>query len=212
MTQELSNTSRQHVALAAVLIGVAVALLPVWDAIDKHAMFSAMSGALGTAGKGPPFPPAGIAYPIAAFVLGWSIYKGFPRSRPRAFGLYALGVVVVLLYVGATGYDTATTRSHAVDSWAVCETATSPGGRSFRGTSKRKPMFDGPHLDSGDPCTTLAEDRLAHLREHRDGDLADGLVQIWKRFPKDRDRVLWGSLAVVAMAAVAGVLLKRANT
>jgi hypothetical protein len=206
------NQPDSSLLTATVLVAVAFAMLPVWDAVSRYQMLSAMSGAFGS-GSGAPIPPAGVGYPLAAVALGYGIYRGFHRARTMGWALYALGVAVVVMYAGATGLATALTRSHAVDGWAVCETGERPGGgKAFLSAHKRTPAFDGPHLESGEPCTQLAEAREAHLRAHPGGDVLDGLVQIWKRFPRDRLRVLWGSVAAGAMLVAAGVLLRNRQT
>ncbi len=76
---------------------------------------------------------------------------------------------------------------------------------------KRKPAFDGPHLDNGDPCTLASENRHEHWKQHPEGDVADGLVQIWKRFPKDRSRVIGGTVFVIAAVALGTAMLRRAT-
>ena len=47
------------------------------------------------------------------------------------------------------------------------------------------------------PRVRTAENRAAHAVEAPDGDFADGLAQIWARFPRDRARLIFGSLAVL---------------
>jgi len=204
---------RQFVVAAAFLSAVAFAALPLWDAIGSYRMLQAMSGALGFGrGADAAFPSAGVGYPLAAVALGIALHSFYQRSVTMAFGLWALGASVVIIYASATGYDTALTRSRAVDSWLVCETGQYPdGGKGYPSAYKRTPSFDGPHLDHGDPCTQQSEDRLRHRTRSPGGELADGLLQIWKRFPHDRRRVVYGTLAVLLMVGGSGVLLRRAN-
>lgn len=205
---------RRTPLLAAVaLLAAAFAVLPVWDGLERYSMLSAMSGAFSSGSAGAPVMPIGVfAYPAAAVLLAYAIVRRLPRSPGVAWLLFAIGSAVALLYTGTTAVKTALTRSHAIDSWMVCETQRYPGGGiGYVSRYKRPRAFDGPHLDSGDPCTLQAEDRLGHARAHPSGDLIDGIQQIWKRFPKDRARVLGGTVFVVAAVASGAALLGRAR-
>jgi len=209
--QPTNGTDNRTLITAVVLMCLAFALLPVWDGLSRHSMLSALSGTSLGSGQSTPVPIAVFAYPLAALALGWSIVRKLTTSPRMAQGLFYIGAALAILYAVTTGIETATTRSHAIDSWLVCESQEYPGGgRGYVSRFKRKPAFDGPHLENGDPCTMMAENRLEHRKAHPDGDVADGLVQIWKRFPKDRSRVIGGTVFVVAAVGLATVMLRKA--
>lgn len=197
---------------AVVLMCLAFALLPVWDGISQFRMLSALAGSGLGRNEPVPVPVSMVAYPIAAIALGWTIVRKATSSPRWAQVLFYIGAALGIVYALTTAVETAVTRSHAIDSWLVCETQQYPGGGAgYVSRFQRKPAFDGPHLPNGDPCTMAAEDRYAHRKEYPDGNVADGLVQIWKRFPKDRARVIGGSVLVMVAAALGTVMMRKAH-
>jgi len=204
------SPSRRTPLVAAALAGFGTALLPFWDGVSRYRMFSALAGSgLGGGGGGGVLPAGVLGGPLLALVVGFAVYQLALRTIRGAavvLGFVAFGTG---LYAVSTGTDVACTRSHAIDDWSLCEKpGTSAAGHGvYLWSRHHEPDFAGPHLDNGDACVEESEHREAHLRDHPEGDVADGLHQIWKRFPDDFSRVVSGTLFVVFAFAGAGFLL-----
>jgi hypothetical protein len=207
---EDSSPSLIRLLAGAALLGFTFMLLPLWDALDRHSMMSALAGSGLGASSNVPMPTGIFLYPglgVSLAVIAW--------RRARADRGTKILVLCAAVWIGyyaiSTAYRTACKRSHAIDFWNVCEEpGRSPlGFGTFVSDYKRPPMFEGPHLDNGDPCVHQSEQRDVHIKEHPDGNLIDGLVQIKNRFPNDRLRVFGGTLVTMIGLAVAALLLLR---
>lgn len=185
-------------ALAAFLLAVGVAALPLWDAVDPRIRFELdaptplMSGGLALAGL------------LAGLVLHGVLASDAYRARLVFVGATLLGVG----YAAMTLYTTALTRSRFVDRLPVCESGGRPEGEALS-----RPMLspiEGPRLESGVPCTRASERRVHHLEEHPKGELRDGLAQIVRRFAGDRPRALGGTAACLLALVLSGLLVFRA--
>lgn len=197
--------------IGAGLLGFACVLLPTWDALDRYSLMSALAGSGLGSSSGASMPTGAILYPLLGVLLAVGARKRAAKARSVAALLVCVGLWTGY-YALSTAYRTARTRSHAIDTWNLCEDPehTPSGHGAYVSRYKSKSSFGGPHLDNGDPCVSRDERRDVHLAQHGDGDLADGLAQIMKRFPKDRSRVIFGTLAVVA-AFIAGAWLLRTS-
>jgi hypothetical protein len=188
------------------LLAVAAALLPLWEALEEHSFLSA-AASLGMS-SGAPLPIWVLRYllfggAIIFLVLRWA--RTEPALLPWLAGALALWTA---FYALRTIEKTACTRSHAIDLWNVCER---PGQYASGHPAYLSPLehpitHGGPHLDNGDPCIHDDEHREVHQHEHPDGDLGDGLAQIWTRFPDDRTWLFGGTLASL-LALVGGSLV-----
>jgi hypothetical protein len=193
----------------AVATGLAVALLPIWDAVlatSSLAAFKAeISGAPGTV-----FPSTALGFAAAGVVLGVMVGRVAPRAPFAARAVFLLAALLALGYAGVTGIDVALDRSRRIDEWPVCETNLDVRGDLLKPESVFRGRYSGPRLSSGEPCTAAAERRDLHQQQSPGGTVQDGLIQIATRFPDDRARVLYGSLAVLLALGVGGWLVFRA--
>jgi len=202
----VSEASR---VLAPVLLFVLVAIFPAWDALGAASSVGALSDAVrGAVGTQPPttallFAAGGVG---AALLL-----RQLMGSSPYgARGVFALVVLVVAGYAVPRTYEVALWRSHQVDAWPVCETGVDVDGNLPTVESVYRGAYDGSRLTSGEPCIQAAERRDEHAARAPRGDFSDGIVQIGTRFPDDRKRVLWGTLAWLVLAGLCAVLVWRA--
>jgi hypothetical protein len=211
---ENSPPSLIRLLAGAALLGFTFMLLPLWDALDRHSMFSALAGSgLGASSK-VPMPTGVFLYPILGVSLAVIAFRRALADRGAKL-LVLCAAVWIGYYTISTAYLTACKRSHAIDFWNICEEpGRSPlGFGTYVSSSKSPPRFDGPHLENGDPCVHQSEQRDVHIKEHPNGNLIDGLVQIKSRFPSDRLRVFGGTLVtMIGLAAGALLLLRRSRT
>ena len=198
-------TTPQHPgALVGILIALAAVTLRMCDAGREAELSNAIAGA-GLGGSGG-------ASAIGSHVIHVAIGVGIVFVIARVFRTpgAALPVVIVGSLIASALVYTSTAaiarrRSHAIDSWSLCESpGTSPAGHStYVSTLHRTSRsHDGPHLENGDPCVSTSEQRDVHERDHPDGDVLDGLGQVMYRFPRDRMRVIY-----LPAALLAGLLL-----
>jgi len=190
------------VASGAVLTGFGLALLPIWDGMDRYGMLRALSGSgLGSSGAGPSIPLSTLMFAAAGVSVAVALIR-----RPGRRVIFWAAALVGGAYLINSGMETALRRSAAVNYWPVCEEwKPTETQRWLMEHAPRAPSFDGPHLPTGDPCNPAAEKRSIHDKES----VPDGIIQIMKRFPKDRLRIFGGSLSVVVAFVAGGLLLWR---
>lgn len=202
--------------LVGVLVGLAAVTLQMCDASREAELANALAGA-GLGGRGGASALGSyVLYLAIAAVVAVAIARAF-LVPGRAIGLVLIGSVIATYLIYASTAEIARRRSHAVDSWSVCETpGTSPQGYSVYVSKygRTSDSHDGPHLDSGDPCVAESEQRDVHAAEHPNGNVVDGLSQIMYRFPRDRERVIYIPAAlllglVVAIAITVGYERRR---
>jgi hypothetical protein len=166
--------------VVGVLIAIAFVMLPMCEASRKADLQNALAGSgLGSGGGG--------ASALGTYVLYLAIAAGIVLAIARAFRAPALAlpfVIIASLVAGGLIYKSvaaiAKRRSHAIDSWSICETpGRSPQGHSvYVWKSGTRTSHEGPFLPGGDPCVEQAERRDVHAREHPDGNVSDGIRQI----------------------------------
>lgn len=180
---------------AFVLVLAMVAVFPVWDTLAAGHEES---------------PVRAILMSLGALVAALLVRQLMLSSPYGARGVFALAVLGALAYAAPRAWESATLRSHQIDAWPVCETGLDLEGNLPGIESTYRGPYDGPRLPSGEPCVLAAERRDQHTATSPRGDFGDGIVQIGTRFPDDRRRVLFGSLAWILIAVVAGFLIWRA--
>lgn len=200
---------RGSAGAVAALLGAAVAVLPIFDALGSHAVASAFSGALG--GASAPAPVGAFLYAGLGVVVAIAFARAWRRVDGPASVILAAAVVFTLGYAVYTAHGAALSRSRQVDDFNYCEwPGSSPRSRDvWVSDIKSKPRFDGPHLPNGDPCVKSDEHRDIHVQQHPEGSFADGMAQMWIRFSGDRIRHIVGPVGVlVALLIVLGWMVR----
>lgn len=192
--------------MAAVTLAVSLVMLPLWDVVEAYNGLVALVGTGLSRHSSAPFPVRILLLPIGGVVAAVLAHDQSISGSNVVLKVACLGV---LGYAAMTAWSTAHTRSHAIDSWNLCERPgeSALGFDTYVSTTSSPARFDGPSLANGDPCVHEHEQRDVHVRESPDGSLLDGLAQIWNRFPKDRRRIVYGSALAFALLGVSVHLL-----
>ena len=204
-----SGSPRTPAVFVGILIALAAVMLRACDAAREAELTNAVAGA-GLGGRGGASPLGSfLVYIVLGAMIVTFVWWAF-RVPGRAIPIVIVASVIAGILVCTSMTAIARRRSHAVDSWSLCETpGVSPGGYStYVSPYAHRPEFEGPHLDNGEPCVSTTEDRHVHQREHPEGDVLDGLHQIWYRFPDDRTRTIYGPAALLlGLIASIGITL-----
>jgi hypothetical protein len=202
--------SRILVGLSLLLLVVSGSFMPVTRALDRFAGSKA-AASLGLMTKAK-LDTSGVLLPILFIGLSIAIFVLWRQKRKTALTIYCLAGICVLITNFLVVHGIAVRRSHAIDSWPICETGKSLDGYSHSPRRySRGPAFDGPHLSDGTGCISQSEKREVHLAQSPDGDFFDGLLQIKDRFKKDRFLVFGGSAATFAGLLISCILILLAR-
>ncbi len=179
------------IRIAAVSVGLGVAVLPWWDAVAAM-----RSGGSGTAPL--------LVGALLCVNLSFVFLRG---TWGRRWLTLAAAAVVFLLHSAISMGSTMLERSRIADTWPTCETGHAPAG--VQAVVPPDTHIDGPRLRTGEPCAPASEERELHRRQWPGGDLGDGFRQVIGRFPGDLKRMLLPPMIATFLLALAGVLLAK---
>jgi hypothetical protein len=194
--------------IVGVLIALAFVTLRMCDASREAELSNALAGSgLSSRGGGASALGSYVLYLAIATAIVLAISHAF-RVPGRAIPIVAIAAIIAGVLLYSSTADIARRRSHAIDTWSICEQpGLSPQGFSvYVWKSGTRTSHEGPHLPGGDPCVEQAEQRDVHVREHPDGNFVDGIQQIMYRFPRDRQRVIY-TPALLLLGLVVAVVL-----